>query len=468
MSADLFAAFGNPKTLDNSVKVSSNSNSGSSSSGNRPKTWNSIVDAAGNSTLIDFSSEPHLSPFSQAIQDTSVSGAGSNEVLFDASTEIASNEATEDEWGEFESAKSEFTNDEPVQRFEDSIKPTEFIIHHGAQDKLSIPASKPRQIPLLDLLSTEDSNPPPQIPHRAPLALDCNVHDRYPIKQEQGDSEPTTAWLDFGEEDDWGEFTDGIDVGNKQEDLPRMLETATLPMQQVQSPSAPRSGVPKTKASVPFRTVARSPKMVRPTNIPPPSILLRLFPSLLEKLRVKATNYTIHAKRKAGPLPDTGPAEEITYSLKVMVHIIAGRSLRWKRDSILSQSIRIGPASGRPGGMKLSSVNKSENVREEKEAVEVLDIWKKCNGLLNSAASAGGKSPVQFVAGNLQVRTATTQEGALKAPHACALCGLRREERVSKIDENVDDIFEEWWTEHWGHSDCKRFWEANSMNLDQR
>ncbi|EEP77148.1 predicted protein [Uncinocarpus reesii 1704] len=452
MSADLFAEFGNPSSLNNPVRGSSDWSTKPSNSAGHSQPRNPRVDTNGDSTLIDFSSDP-LPPIPcEQGPDRSAYGIGSSEVLFDATVESAPGEPDEDDWGEFESARPESTGEAALGLSE--IRGTEGIVCSENQDKPGAPVPKSILPPLLDLLSVENSNPPPKSPVRIPLALDCNVQLKSPVIEPQGGSDPVTAWPDFEEEDDWGEFTDGIDEGNKPVEPASSLS------------SKPR--VSNVEASAVSRAVNPPAKAVRPTNIPPPSILLRLFPPVLEKLRVNATSFVSRAKRKPVSSIDTGLAEEITYNLKVLVHIVAGRSFRWKRDSILSQSTKIGPASGRSGGMKLSSVDKSENVREEKEAVEVLDLWKECNGLLNSAITAGGKPPVQLVTGNVRVRSAATHEGALKAAHACALCGLRREERVPQIDESVDDIFEEWWIEHWGHTGCKRFWDSNSANLDHR
>jgi len=152
-----------------------------------------------------------------------------------------------------------------------------------------------------------------------------------------------------------------------------------------------------------------------------------------------------------------------------MARVMAGRTFRWKRDSVLRQSTKIGPArSGKPGGMKLNSVNKNETIKEEKEAVEVLDVWRKRGGLLNSIISAAGGQPIQILTSNMQLRTGTPDEGTLKAPHACALCGLKSEERILGVDRGVNDSFGEWWVDHWGHADCQRFWDENSSTLTHR
>jgi hypothetical protein len=62
-----------------------------------------------------------------------------------------------------------------------------------------------------------------------------------------------------------------------------------------------------------------------------------------------------------------------------------------------------------------------------------------------------------------------SEEGAIKASHPCALCALKRDERILRVDEgDVNDSFGEWWTEHWGHTGCRIFWERNKDLLLQR
>jgi hypothetical protein len=118
--------------------------------------------------------------------------------------------------------------------------------------------------------------------------------------------------------------------------------------------------------------------------------------------------------------------------------------------------------------MKLKSVNKNEIIKEEKETVDVLDAWRRRGGLLNSVVSAAGGQPIPVLTGNMPLRTGTLNEGIITAPHACALCGLKREERILGVDRDVNDSFGEWWIDHWGHADCERFWDENSSSLAHR
>lgn len=121
--------------------------------------------------------------------------------------------------------------------------------------------------------------------------------------------------------------------------------------------------------------------------------------------------------------------------------------------------------------MKLNAVNKHEDVKEEQDAADVLALWRERAALFNAVVQSAGLRPIPAVAGPaaLKVITAKSGQGALKAAHACALCALKRDERVLRVDEeDVQDSFGEWWTDHWGHTGCRLFWEANHGMLGQR
>ena len=199
-----------------------------------------------------------------------------------------------------------------------------------------------------------------------------------------------------------------------------------------------------------------------PTNIPPPSVLLSLSTSIIQKLTVTAKPNAALTKdqkdvRNRGPLS----------TLHSIAHILSGRKLRWKRDSILSQQMSIGQA-GKAGGMKLTSLDKTETRREEQEAAELVKAWKAHAGFLRSITSAMGKQALPDIAENLPVRTSKLSEGALTAPKPCFLCGIKRDERVLRVDGEVEDSFGEFWSEHWGHRDCVDFWKENKGSLPQR
>ncbi|RHZ74926.1 hypothetical protein CDV55_108705 [Aspergillus turcosus] len=374
-------------------------------------------------------------------------GDGSN-VLFDATLEPMPDDEDEDEdWGEFESAESATGQSQSAGRFQQRDR---------LLDSQSRPKDAPTLLDVMDTLSIVDSKPPNTSKPAVGQSID---EPRSHIKAVAPIAVPDPAPDDSFE--DWGEFIDGPPT-----------EVKPVKFQSSSGSRSPQAKIAQARTAVltsPTFTMTGekvSESQIRPTNIPPPSVLLELFPRLFEQLREEATK----ARRGLQQEDQVETAASLVLcTLKVVARVVAGRTLRWKRDTILSQSMRIGPArSGKPGGMKLSTVNKNESIKEQQEAVDVLTMWRDQAALFNSVIQASGRQPIQAIAENARVVTATAAQGAIKASHACALCGLKRDERLPKIDENVQDSFGEWWVEHWGHSECKEFWEKNMSLLAQR
>jgi len=215
-----------------------------------------------------------------------------------------------------------------------------------------------------------------------------------------------------------------------------------------------------------------------PSNIPPPSVLLLLIAGILSYLPSKIKGVITSDRASSDPYESLDQSRidqlrhEIT-SLRAIARIMAGRKLRWKRDTLLSQSMKIGPA-GKQGGMKLAGVDKAESRREDQELAEALNTWKQHVGPLRSTIAMvnvhlpGNGLVVPDISESMPVRLLKPNEGALMAPKCCFLCGLKRDERVFKVDGEVDDSFGEYWTEYWGHVDCVEFWEENKRSLAQR
>lgn len=247
-------------------------------------------------------------------------------------------------------------------------------------------------------------------------------------------------------------------TAHKCEDLPHSSSGVALPSQphlSSKSESEERNADCMTPIVRP--TFQHSP----PSNIPPPSILLLLAATLLQSLsleikRLVASIKDIGLEPASSDKPDLNSLSLRLAFLKAIARIIAGRKLRWKRDTHLAQSMKIGPAqAGKGGGMKLTGVDRMESRREDQEAAEVVRIWKQYAGSLRAyIASVNARSPgivpaLPDLAENMPVRTAKVDEGALTAPRSCILCGLKREERVQRVDLEVQDSFEEWWADHW-------------------
>ena len=123
--------------------------------------------------------------------------------------------------------------------------------------------------------------------------------------------------------------------------------------------------------------------------------------------------------------------------------------------------------------MKLAGVDKSEMTREDREAADVVGAWKEQLGRLRSAVAVANAglydSSSHLVVPEIgEVMNVKTQKGAMTAPKQCVICGLKREERVDKVDLGVEDSFGEWWIEHWGHTACRNFWQEHESKLRRR
>ena len=407
-----------------------------------------------------------------------------SDVLFDAAFDTPASDA-DDDWGEFEG---------PESTSQQASRPTTPSQQSSIATFPKSQPSQPRQdafgtsgtVNMLDSLSISDKTPtlnqetkvPPNkqhsksnnqiqptwdddsfgdwgefadVPASKPRPKGSGKKGKPPVKS----SNPPASTWDDDAFDDWGDFTDGPSAPPAPKSNPISPTVTSL---------APRSFVSGSSASSPI---------VRPTNIPPPSVLLELFLDVFEHLQKEAT--LVKSQLRSSPSNTTNLsaiASNIHNALESAARVIAGRTLRWKRDTILSQSMRIGPArSGKAGGMKLNSVNKHENIKEEQDAVNVLSLWRERAAVFNAVLQAAGQRPIPAVPdpSALKVTVARSDQGALKATHSCALCALKRDERVLRVDESdVQDSFGEWWTEHWGHTHCRQFWETNQHLLRQR
>ncbi|KAK4660489.1 hypothetical protein QC762_0019540 [Podospora pseudocomata] len=126
-------------------------------------------------------------------------------------------------------------------------------------------------------------------------------------------------------------------------------------------------------------------------------------------------------------------------------------------------------AGGKPG-MKLAGIDKTQSIREEQEVAEVIEVWKKQVGRLRGVVAAMNSAhhenlKIPELATNMAV---TVAKNVPTAPKACVVCGLKRDERVAKVDYEVEDSFGEWWIEFWGHRQCANFWVEHEKELRQR
>ncbi|RWA10792.1 hypothetical protein EKO27_g4325 [Xylaria grammica] len=213
-----------------------------------------------------------------------------------------------------------------------------------------------------------------------------------------------------------------------------------------------------------------------PINIPPPSILLSAFAQLFDQAMrylykpVSGQSQSIKDRILSDPKVYDFLRGYLSLAV-VAARIIAGRRVRWHRDKFLSQSMSISTAGSK--GMKLTGIDKGQNIREDREAADLVGYWKSQVGRLRSAVasanstkkSGGIQLRIPEIADTMQVQTA---RDVPTAPKSCVICGLKRNERLSKVDYEVEDSFGEWWVEHWGHVACKRFWLQHENTLRQR
>jgi len=310
---------------------------------------------------------------------------------------------------------------------------------------------------------TITSRPSPHLPSPSEQSVQRGSTTRSPSRQSSEDDEP------------WPEFTESLPAAtNKIKSTRKRLGSAMET--KMQNPATADSISPDCGSALldlvtalPAKKIMLNDTNVGSLNIPPPVVIIPLFSTIMnitkdrffEPLGMRSSSSAVpmavlrdirtHDFLKAYILIST-----------VLGYVIAGRKHRWKRDKLLTQSMRIGPASSSgKSGMKLVGFDKCEDTREEKEVADIIIAWRAQSGKLRYAVSGAGISEtVPELAEFLVVRSGTSAEGAMTSKQACALCGLRREERVRKVDVKVEDSFGEWWIEHWGHRACRNFWAA--------
>ncbi|OLN93989.1 hypothetical protein CCHL11_03417 [Colletotrichum chlorophyti] len=443
-------------------------------------------------------------------------------ILFDAEDfELqGGNEEDDDDFGDFESVQTPFPGGNMSPQF--GSKPAKQQQHHSSQppsmDLLSLdddpftvpqPTSKKPQLSSLSLNtfsspypqapkspSYQERNPFPGLGLTTPTSADFKKNDK------PKSPEPITAWPSFGQtspikpskaadkpptitqktqEEEWGAFEDFPD------DEPSALDSSRAPeswdwdaVDNVKTTAPDQAPAAKDLVTQPKTETELIPDIPDdappPINIPPPSVLLSIFPQLLE-----LANSSLF-KSLSGQMPPvkkkilSDPAT-VTFLrgylllATVAARIIAGRKLRWHRDKFLSQGMAISAAGAK--GMKLAGVDKAQAAREERETADVVSVWKENVGRLRSAV-AGANSAIKSPHEQLRIPEisetipVSTAKVVPTAPKACIVCGLKREERVAKVDVDVEDSFGEWWVEHWGHRACKNFWVEHEKQLRQR
>jgi len=345
------------------------------------------------------------------------------------------------------------------------------------------------------LLLTNNTHPYPQAPkspygsfqNRKPklvkqLQVKTPLTPEFSEDIEKESPSPVTAWPSVqkdGFNSEWEEFKDFTSTNQKS--VPGKAKpppTKALPASDWEWSAWDGSeGQEKHDAALPVTTSRDQASGPPPTNIPPPSILLSIFPQLLDtadtSLLKPIQNLTASAQKQR-VLSDAATHAFLHGYLTlatVAARIIAGRKQRWHRDKFLMQGMAISAAtSSKTRGMKLAGVDKAQAAREDREATEVVAVWKQQVGRLRSAvASANTAGAAGLKVPDLSTTmSAHAVQGVPTAPKVCVICGLKREERITKVDFQVEDSFGEWWVEFWGHRDCRNWWLEHEAKLRQR
>ncbi|KAB8297185.1 hypothetical protein EYC80_002563 [Monilinia laxa] len=418
-------------------------------------------------------------------------GPSGGEILFDADQEADE----DDEFGDFESVPPSASQAPPPLKPLDDFFGSMSLETRPSKTSLSLMQTSPSLSPPLPYPqapispSFQQRNPFPKVA-LATQQIQQAQQTKQVIKTKNEDkpksASPLTAWPSYGEaplkaspyvdspaapatvediDDDWGDFSD----------LPAEspVTNNTKPTSGIAADAWAWDAVDKVTGPTPVEP----PSLPPPTNIPPPSILLALFPQLFDlpqsSLFKAVANQPFSLKNRIISDPSTiSFLRAYLLIATVAAHVIAGRKLRWKRDTHLAQGMSIGPAGGK-GGMKLAGVDRAEVARENREAAETIRVWKEQLGRLRSAVAVANTSlkdvskhlAIPEIGDTMHVKS---QEGGLKAPKACVICGLKREERVAKVDVKVEDSFGEWWIDHWGHRLCRNFWQEHEARLKFR
>ncbi|KJX99102.1 hypothetical protein TI39_contig373g00003 [Zymoseptoria brevis] len=356
-------------------------------------------------------------------------------VLFDAE-DVSSQDEDDEEFGEFEAGIAD--------------------VPQPAAGPSTKPLASEAQMPDIDLLGLDESSAndaaldgmASPVQQRAAPVLGPPVNSR---ASKLGTAPTPTA---APAEDTWEDF-----------------ETAE-PTYPFPSTNATPYPTPSSNLHHPSQPPSKPLPKTPPITIPPPSTLLSLLPTLLTTLQTTlltplshlTSDPTSRSALLSHPSTILFLRTHLSHLL-ALAHILAGRKLRWKRDSILAQSHRLGAAGGK--GMKLAGIDRSLLIREDREALDAVQTYRPIASKLRAAVATIIKDApsstglvVPEIAEVMPVKSLSVQEGGLAGVRACALCGLRREERVAKChDSGVEDSFGEWWVEGAEmHVCCARFW----------
>ncbi|KAK3401237.1 hypothetical protein B0T20DRAFT_451828 [Sordaria brevicollis] len=315
------------------------------------------------------------------------------------------------------------------------------------------------------------------------LKIKTPIASDFPQEVKEREPSPITAWPSgtgdgFG--DDWDEFKDFSVSNTKTPAKPANITKTPAKKADLDSSfdsdwkdwGETEIGKPKS-VGVASHTTISDDKSPPPTNVPPPSILLSILPQLLDLSKTSLLKMkSLPAAKQHAVVTDPATMTFLRGYLALATvtgRIIAGRKQRWQRDKFLLQGMSISAAGGMRG-MKLATVDKTQSARDDHSAVAVLDVWTQQEGSLRSTVTAANaasdtKLRVPQLKLALPVHVA---KNVPTAPKPCVICGLKRDERVTGVDFDVEDSFGEWWIDFWGHRACKNFWIEHEAKLRQR
>ena len=340
------------------------------------------------------------------------------------------------------------------------------------QDK---PQRQPRGKPSGTLAfgaSTSKCTPPPKSPSfqdRTPFPDLSVTTSAGSVPRKKGRvGSPVTAWPSNANEPAVQEVTDE-DEWAAWDDAPAAHNSTKKALSNVEQPDT--WDWEHAAGSEPSATEAKD-SGPPPMNVPPPSVILSAFPELFHSGNSLFKSVAgQNASTKQQILSDSRAVQFLQgYILlgTTAARVIAGRKHRWHRDKMLVKSMSISAAGSK--GMKLAGVDKTQSAREDREAADVAAAWREHVGRLRSAVATANSNckvslKVPELSENMHIQTAKTVP---TAPKPCIVCGLKREERVTKVDHDVEDSFGEWWVDHWGHRACRNFWLEHEQRLRQR
>lgn len=480
--------------------------------GNAPKPWQERPSWEKEPTkatgLPSAAQAPRLNTAQPPLSKTKTSNA---DVLFDADDFDGEAPEDDDDFGDFETVEAPSVEPPAPALTGSQTAMADLLSLDFGPPPQPMPANpsmsasiSTRKEPPSQLLSTLSLSPPllspnalypnapksPSFSERNPfpgLAVTTPVSGSFPSELKDDDKEtsptPITAWPGAESATEKDGYFDAF------ADFPPDASSATPGGPSAISSSwdwdtvdAPQPQIPPRTSSQTTRRKASAEETIGPppTNVPPPSILLSVFTELLEEADTKLYKPTANQAPgvKSRIYADPATLDYLRGYLAlagVAARILAGRKLRWHRDKLLSQSMTIS-AAGSKGGMKLAGIDKTQTAREDREAADVVGVWRDQVGKLKSAVAAANigiqKQPVKLepmkvpeINDHMIVSTAKM---VLTAPRACVVCGLKRDERVKGVDGEVEDSFGEWWIDHWGHKACRNFWLGNEERLRSR